>query len=273
MRTIIDRDERHLERSREQQEAIRKHGIDIFRPFLPDEEPEGEYRIIYENNNPKIVKFKSDSDKHQTDKIVKFKNRLELYETFINDYQRIIRIIDNYINNCNISLDDSFWITNLYRKYCNYSEYRFFLSLKGEIDTLLNSKIKIQKCNNCNNVFLKSGKGSGKRKYCSECSWLKNQKEEKKEIYQNICYLIDKWIGREYSRCAKANELTNYLQKIAEREGITDIPFLKDNYNYARSLGQYLRHIKKMLEDEYRIEYHKEKEGSEHTYYLTRIQL
>lgn len=154
-----------------------------------------------------------------------------------------------------------------------------FPSIYDEAISVLEGKLPIQRCgrNNCNNIFLKSGKGSGNRKYCSECSTIKTyrknrneyNKEKAQKVHRTLCDLIDKWLNKlkRDSVIVTAAELEKGLKEVAKKEGIKNTPFSK-RYNSVKSLGQYLRHVKKMLEDEYRIKYKIEGKGSEYTYHF-----
>jgi hypothetical protein len=139
--------------------------------------------------------------------------------------------------------------------------------------------MSIRKCKRekCKKFFVPLQEGAT-RLYCSRNCAKKARSEkaceetgkEAKDVHRKLCDLIDKWLGRRDSMNVTAFELKNMLEKITKREGITDIPLLKGNT--AKNLGQYLRYIKKMLEDECEITYETDKEGSEYMYSFTRIQ-
>ena len=158
-----------------------------------------------------------------------------------------------------------------------------FDMIYSEVISVLEGKLKIGRCKrkdcNNNNILLKSGKGSGKRKYCLKCSNIKTYRENQnksnikkaKDVHRKLCDLIDKWLGRRDSMNVTAFELKKMLEKITKREGITDRPFLKGTT--AKNLGQYFRYIKKMLEDEYGITYETDEEESGYVYSFKRVQL
>lgn len=150
--------------------------------------------------------------------------------------------------------------------------HKFFLGMVcTEFIKVLKGEVEIQRCkrNDCNNIFLKSGK----REYCSdECSYeakLENDREavrqEAAKVYKTLCDLIDKWLKQD-SREITATELKEELKKIAKG---SYIPFLGGVT--AKSLGRLLPQVEEKLKEKgILIEIKKRKKG--YLYRFTRIQ-
>jgi hypothetical protein len=151
-----------------------------------------------------------------------------------------------------------------------------FFQIYTTLARMLEGEVKIDKCkrNDCNNIFLKSGK----RKYCRECSSKAKLENDRKEVrkeaakvYKTLCDWIDKWLKQD-SRGITATELKEELKKIAEgsyKPGSIETQFLGGIT--AKSLGRLLPQVEEKLKEKgILIEIKKRKKG--YLYRFTRIQ-
>lgn len=145
-------------------------------------------------------------------------------------------------------------------------------------------KSQIHRCelSKCNNIFLKSGKGSGKRKYCSNRCSLEAKRENDREevrkeaakVYKALCNLLDEWLKQDSEWITASQLQDDLLLYLAETEGSykpgsTETPFLGGSTAY--SLGKLLPRVKERLQER-RILIEIKKRKKEYLYRFIRTQ-